>query len=123
MITNFKLFEKAFVLMNKNGEIEFKFADGDHLYNASNIDKLPDKYNKILHSLKFEIGEPVRIKNLLKDGINLIFFIDGITLGDEINHQHLYHINDDKYIYQGNYKQFELVKISDEEKIALKYNI
>ena len=110
--------------MNKKGEIETKFAsDGDHLYNGSNIDNLPDKYNKILHSLKFEIGEPVRIKKLLKDNINLIFYINGITLGNEINHLHFYHIKDDKYVYQGNYKQFELEKISDEEKIALKYNI
>lgn len=123
MITKFKLFEKALIFTD-NGKIRFHISDdGVTLSTSLDISELSDKYKKIYDSLKFKIGEPVRIKNLVKDGINFIFYIDGATLGNEINHKHKYHIKDDKYIYQGMYYQYELMKLSEEEKMALKYNI
>lgn len=62
---------------------------------------------------KFKIYDPVRLKG---KGTDIIFFIDHI-LGD------LYHISDDKFIYQGYYEERELEELSDEEKAILKYNL
>ncbi len=72
---------------------------------------------KIKNILKFEVGDHVRLKNKSSD---LIFYIDYINV--ELN-TIWYHIKDDKYIYQGEYLSDQLVKLSDEEKAQLKYNL
>ena len=98
VITKFKLFESTKFYSNKIGHLS------DHL-------------QRVFNTRKFEIGEPVRFK----DKGDLIFYIDYIEIiGLDCI---LYHVKDDRYIYEGLYQDFQLEKLSDDEKNTLKYNL
>jgi len=100
MITEFKIFERR-------------------IYTYTKIENLSPANQILYKNLKFEVGEPVRLKD---KGIDeLIFYIDWIDIQSDDNVW--YHIKDDDYIYGGIYYESELAKLSDEEKMALKYNL
>lgn len=96
MITKFEIFERK-------------------IYITTRIENLSTKNQNIYNELKFKVGEPVRLKK-----VNLIFYIDSIDMQKDST---WYHIEDDKYIYSGIYQDYELEKLSDEEKMTLKYNL
>jgi len=99
---------------------KFKLFENDEPFRRTySYEDLAEKDDEIYNNLKFKVGEPVRLKGI---ETNLIFYIDWINVNSDENGV-WYHIKDDKYIYQRQYRDFELEKLSEEEKMQLKYNL
>jgi len=107
LITNFKMFERK-------------------IYSNTKIDYLPQENKNFYNNLKFKVGDSVRLKGMGQK----IFIIDWIDIPQKIweianiiYHIQYYRLKDNKFLNIGLYKDSELVKLSDKEKIALKYNL